>query len=213
MHFEKCRGCARLVLVFAFWYLSCFFLMMDWRILAYDPTSYEWTGESCYYMAPMVRVRGDLTMFAGSACWANTFFWPLDWLLYSAKAAMGFRVLRGDNRTICLLAFGLNLLLPALSMIFRGEHAFRNRGLQIVVSLAAVGWYCGLIVLYHLGRHEIIYVFVGKSFAVIGTLAATAALYRLARTSGYQFVVPLAFATLSGTIWLLVSLPCIWPYT
>jgi hypothetical protein len=212
MHFEKCRGCARLVLVFIFWYLSCYFLMMDWRTLAYDPTFNEWTGESCYYMAPMVHVRGNITMIGGSACWANTFFRPLDWLLYRAKAALGVRVFVIDCWTVWAFLFWTNLLLPFLSVVRHGGSPLRHRGMHILLSLFAAGWYIGLWFLYHLIRNCEATRFVAKPMAVIGTLAALAAIYRLARARGYPFVVPLAFATLSGTIWLLVSLPRKWPY-
>jgi len=205
-------GVLRVSLALLFSYVSCYFLMMDWRVLGYDPIQQEWTGESCYYLAPSVQVHGNITMIGGSACWANSLFRPLDSLLHSAKAAMGFRVFRSSLWTIWLFTFGLNLLLPFSSVIPRGSQSLRTSRLPIFLSLVAAGWYCGLILLYHLIRNLSINVFLGKSLALAGTIAALGAIYWIARPRNYALVAPLTIATVLGTIWLIVSLPCAWPY-
>jgi len=203
---------SRILILMFFWYVSCYFLMMDWRVLPYDPIRHEYTGESCYYLAPMVRASSQFTIITGSACWANSFFRPLDLSLYRAKAAMGFRVFSQSLWPVLLLALGLNLLLPFFSAILRSAQSLRNRGVQVFLSLVVVGWYCGLIVLYHLIRNGIVNIFLGKSLALTGTVVALAAIYWIARARSYKLVVPLAIATVLGTIWLIVSLPCAWPY-
>ena len=202
---------SRLLLLVFLRYVSCYFLMMDWRVLAYDPTS-GWTGESCYYMTRIVRVHGDYSVYSGSACWANWLFRPIDSLLYHAKAAIGFRVFRSGFWTIWLFAFGLNLLLPFSSVILRGGQSLRKSCVQIFLSLAAAGWYCVLILLYHLVRQGTVNVLLGKSLAIVGAVLAAAALYWITRAGGCRFVVPLVVATVLGTIWLLASLPCVTPY-
>jgi len=199
----------RILLLSLIWYVSCYFLMMDWRVLAYDGIRDECTGESGYYMAPMVRVRGDLTVYGIGATWANTFYRPLDLLFYGMKAAIGFRVFSQGHWTIWLFIFGLNLLLPFFFSIFRGVKVFHKRWIAVILSLIPTLWYGGLILLYHLIRvGDIIEnIVLGKILAILGTLAALTAMYFLVRAGCYKVLAPLAVAIVSGTIWLIVSLP------
>lgn len=201
-----------ILLLLPVWYISSYLLMMDWRVLAYDPILHEWTGESCYYFAPYVRVHGNLTMFAGSVCWANAVFRPLDWLLYSMKAALGVRLIATCCWTGWTLLFFGNLFLPFLSVVRRTSSALGGRVVQISFLFGVTLWYCGLWFLYHLSRNYPAFGFVGKPLAVIGSALSLVVLYRLARALGYRYFIPLVFAIVSGTIWLLVSLPSKWPY-
>jgi hypothetical protein len=108
--------------------------------------------------------------------------------------------------------FGLNLLLPFFAVVLCSSQPLKDRAVQVLLSLLAAGWYCGLIVLYHLTRQQMVDVLVGDFVAVTGTIVAAAALYRIARARGYRLVAPLAVATVLGTIWFIVSLPCAAPY-
>jgi hypothetical protein len=208
------RPSSRILLLSFFCYVSCYFLMMDWRVMAYDPSRDAGIGESCYYMTRLVRVHGEFTVYAGSTCFANVLFWPLDYLLYGVKLALGFRIISHSliDWTIWLSAFGLNLLLPFFFSISHSFKSLRNSYKRIFLSLIPAIWYCGLIVLYHKIRQDNVNILLGKSIAVLGTIISMYVIFWLGHNRNFIVVAPIAIATLLGTVWLIVSLPCAWPF-
>jgi hypothetical protein len=75
----------RYAILLAFWYLSAYVLMMDWRfpLPAYDTVSGDRVDQSNYRLAPNVNYRppGGVTMVGPCVCWPNKVFWPVDWVV------------------------------------------------------------------------------------------------------------------------------------
>jgi hypothetical protein len=203
----------RVLLLMLLWYLSCFFLMMEWRVSCYDPNREAFEG-SAHYLSPTVQVPSQFTMVARSSTWANLMFQPIDALLQRVKDAAGFQKYAGSRvvSAVWLFAFGANLLVPFFAVVLRRGQSPKVRGGLALLALLAAGWYCGQILLYHAIRMDYMGVLLGKTLDVSGTVVAIAALCWIGHARGYQFVAPLAFATLFNAIWLLTSLPCSDPY-
>ena len=200
----------RAILLLFFWYVSCFFLMMDCRFPATDPELGTDVGGSFYILAPSVRTAGDLTIYGPSSCWANWLFYPLDQSVRLVQNAMGlayFVKYRGTVEILTLVVFVLNLLLPSFSVLFRRDQSLKRNGIQVILALAAAGWYWGLIALFDAVDVGAVSVFLSKSLMVIGTILALSALYWIASNRSWLFAVPLAFATMCATIWIIMFLP------
>jgi hypothetical protein len=203
----------RVSLLVLLWYLSCFFLMMEWRVSSFGPYREAYHG-SCYYMAPLTQIPGAFTMITGSSTWANLMFQPIDALLQRVKDATSFQEYRGNRAVwaVWLFAFGPNLLVPFFAVVLWRGHSLKERGGLAFLALLAAGWYCGQMFLYHAIRMDHVNILLGKTLAVGGTVVAITSLCWIGHARGYKFVVPLAFATVFGAIWLLASLPCSDPY-
>lgn len=201
------RHSLRVFLVLFFWYLSSFFLMMDWYLLAFAPDRGTPVGGSAYILAPLAQLPGDLlSVYGASWCWANWLFWPLDRFFWVLNDAF-FPAYRHTTLPLTLVLFWVNLLLPIFSVVWWHTESRKSTRIQLLVALGAAGWYLGLIRLYSLMCHRDTNLFLGKSFVLIGTIVVLGALYWLGRNRSWLFVVPLAFATICATVWTLVSLP------
>lgn len=97
------RRLLRVLLLLSFWYVSCFFLMMDWRFPADDPDLGNPVGGSFYVFADTVQTPGDLTVFGRSSCWANWFFYPLDQSVRLVQEAVGLAYFGKYDDTVRLL--------------------------------------------------------------------------------------------------------------
>lgn len=196
----------RIVSLLLFWYLSSFFLMMSWLLPAYDPESHQEVGQSSYFMAPAVRMDGDFTIYCTSASSANWFFYPLDKLIHGAKHMVGYQFYSRSQAAMAIrdVLFWANLLLPSFSYAVGHAQPLKRKIVQVSLAIGVAGWYLVLMVLCHLARMS---PFWSKSLATIGTILGLGALYWLARTGNWIFLVPLAFATAFGTIWMLFALP------
>lgn len=205
----------RVLLLCSFWYMASFILMMDWRVRSYDPTCGT-CHESCYYMACMVTVHGDFTIVAASTCWSNTCFYPVEVLLLGVDDMLGVPFCTGGRAVgvLWLAAFAAVLCLPCLSIIIYNAGSLSRVSVRLLLSFGVAGWYCGLILLYHVTRQEALDVVLAKSLALIGTSIALGACYWMARRDSYTAIVtvPIVIAIVSGTVWLVVSLPCTEPY-
>jgi hypothetical protein len=200
---------ARFLILGIYWYMSCYFLMMDWTCPAYDTSLDAWTSESNYHMADTVRIPGGFSFSGPGACWANRVFQPLDTLVHELKSALGLKfVLVGQGTRILLFTiFGMAIILPFLfSLLVSCKKPASGHWFRLWTSLVLAIWYCSLIVLYHLIRKDSVPTLLGKPVAVIGTAAAIWAFVRAGRGTWLTIAVPLAAAIVSGTVWLVVSL-------
>jgi hypothetical protein len=211
------RRALRVLLLLSFWYLSSFFLMMDWSFPAFDPDLETSVGGSFYVFADNVRIPGDFTMYSPSACWANWFFYPLDQCFLFVQDAMGLAYFWEYGNTIRVLGLVLlvpNLLLPSLSIFFWDAQIQKRLWVRfllamrtVFLALCAAGWYLALVFLYDSFCEGTAYILLGKCFAAIGTILSLGALCWIGRGRSWPLVVPLAFATICGTIWIIMSSP------
>ena len=103
------------------------------------------------------------------------------------------------------LAFWLVLLMPTwVSLFLMGKDARRQAGARPFLATVPAGWYCAIIFLSDLHGPA---VYLVKVVAVVGTLAAFAALVLSAGRGKYILAVPLGIAIACGTISILFTRP------
>jgi len=192
------------IAIFIAWYVSCFFLMMDWRCEAYDPILDQFTHECSYYLIDGVRARGEMTFIAPRACWANSVFYPFDSLLGEAKRGMGVQLVPMNWLVdgIWYLAIALPLLSPFAASLWpflRNPHA--RPSTRAFLWLVPALWYWQL---YHNPPLTFTYDWWCKSIAVMGTAVAILAVVWKRHMIEYILAVPLLGSLLCGTVWLLV---------
>lgn len=69
----------------AFVYLAAYFMMMEPRMPAYDPQTWDEAYDSWYRFGPIEQVPFsviDLTTYLPTSCWANRLFWPADCVVH-----------------------------------------------------------------------------------------------------------------------------------
>jgi hypothetical protein len=213
MPFERARHVAsrslRLVALLCFWYVSCFFLMMEWGCPAFDPDSGDRTNESYYRMVGRVRIDEQYTIMGAPTCWANRVFVPFDWYMRSAKDAMGCRTFpevfpSRVVRVIHPLSFWLTLFMPFwYPLCFMSRESRRMLHVRPLLSLVPAVSYFALICVYHFIRLDYVPQLVGQSVTVFGTFGAMIAIIWAGRGRWCILVVPLLVAMLSGTCWIV----------
>jgi hypothetical protein len=217
MPFERARRIVRLALRLAallcFWYASCFFLMMEWGRLAFDPDSGDCTNESCYRMVGFVKISDEFTILGPPTCWANRIFVPFDWYMRSAKDAMGCRTFpevfpHDVFRVVHPLSFWLTLFMPFwYPLCFMSRESRRTFHVRPLLSLVPAAWYFALIYVYHCIRLDYVPQPVGQLVAALGTFGAMIAIIWTGRGTWCILVVPLLIAILSGTCWIVLFDP------
>ena len=76
---------SRIGAYFLFLYLTTYFLMMEPRLGARDPQTWNEAYKSTYRFAPIEQIPFsvvDLTIIVPTSCWANNLFWPVDCVVH-----------------------------------------------------------------------------------------------------------------------------------
>ena len=102
--------------------------------------------------------------------------------------------------------FWLALLTPCWLPALFATAASKWERLSPFLNLVPAAWYIVLISL-HESTLIVFWCAATKTFAVVGTVAAIGVLCMTARRGLYVFSVPIAFAIVSGTVWLLAAFP------
>ena len=127
------------------WYLAAFALTTSSLLLAFDKASNEWVNQSGYFMAPgVMNCSSGITIAGPAVCWANRFFWPIDWAVFHASAWIGFPIpswVGEVHRVVSLLV----LLMPFWVTLYliQAEGGMRQ-GTRIFLALVSAAW-CSLL--------------------------------------------------------------------
>jgi len=101
--------------------------------------------------------------------------------------------------------FWLLLLSPFwIPQFFVAPEIRQTERILPLVGLAAAIWYCVLILLFHYARQSYLPALPCKVVGIVGTLIVCVFLLRSRQLWWYIIVMPLVFATVSGTVWLVV---------
>ncbi len=105
------------------------------------------------------------------------------------------------------VTFWLVLLVPFwIPQFFMTAEARKHEKVHPWLALIPAAWYCILIFLFHLARTHHIHLLLSKIGAVGGTVVACSVLLLLTRRGWwYMLVAPLGFATISGTVWFVMT--------